>query len=87
MSPEVRVNPRTVSVTSTSPAAAWAQTRAAMLTAEPTYPSSVSAVSPAWTPMPTWMGRSGAFAGCDGRGVHDRQTRSGLRRSRDGKTT
>ena len=32
----VRVSDRTVSDTSTSPAAAWAQMRAAMLTAEPT---------------------------------------------------
>src|SRR5438552_732084 len=41
-SPEVRVRLRTVSVTSTSPAAACPHTRAAMLTADPTNPSSVS---------------------------------------------
>ncbi len=54
--------PRTVLVTSTSPAAAVAQTRAAMLTAEPMKPSAVSTASPAWMPMPTLIGRSGCVA-------------------------
>jgi len=58
----VRVSERTVSLTSTSPTAACAQTRAAMLTAEPTGPSAVSAVSPAWTPIPTAIAGSAAAA-------------------------
>ena len=51
---------RTVSLTTSSPAFAWAQSRAAMLTAEPTKPSAVSTVSPAWTPTPTRIGSPGA---------------------------
>ena len=52
---KVRVRPRTVSLTSSSPGPASAQSLAARLTAEPTKPSGVSAVSPAWTPTPTLM--------------------------------
>ena len=62
ISPDVRVRLRTVSLTRTSPATAWAQMRAAMFTAEPTYPSAVSVDSPAWIPTPTRIGRSGRSA-------------------------
>ena len=47
------VSARTVSLTRTWPGPAMAQMRAAMLTAEPTKPSGVSTVSPAWIPTPT----------------------------------
>ncbi len=50
---------RTVSLTTTSPAFACEQRRAAMFTAEPTYPSAVSTVSPAWIPTPTSIASSG----------------------------
>ena len=72
----VRVRPRTVSLTHTSPAPAAEQMRAARLTADPTGPSAVSAVSPAWTPTPTWMGRSGSRGGATNRLRGDGQPRS-----------
>ena len=50
-----------MSVTSSSPARASAQTRAAMLTAEPTGPSPLSTVSPAWMPIPTRSGWTGSW--------------------------
>ena len=53
---------RTVSLTTSSPAFACAHRRAAMFTAEPTYPSAVSTVSPAWTPTPTWIASAGPSA-------------------------
>ncbi len=52
----------TVSLTTSSPALASAQTRAAMLTAEPTKPSPVSTDSPAWIPTPTRIGSAGSAA-------------------------
>ena len=58
----VRTSERTVSETRTSPGAATAQIRAAMLTAEPTKPSPSATDSPAWTPTPTRIGRSARAA-------------------------
>src|SRR5204863_9090614 len=61
MSPSIAPDPATTPlVTSTWPAAAFEQSRAAMLSATPRYPSSTGTASPTSIPMPTGSGNIGS---------------------------